>query len=268
MFIKKNEIKDFLSGPKIKLPKKCDSVRIDVGLASEAPNSAKWLLETQNRFVIGIEPVDHHWDMLCEFETADTDRPYPEFPFIQLSRNSIEHNKNKICSIGDRLFEIQCAISDVESLTNRKFFQMDRSGGASGSSSLLEPTDKHPHTIENIIDIPTIPLSFILDKLEYSDPIEHIKTDCEAHDFNVVKSLGNYIENVCFVTSEMTENYSHHKGAYDREEFLNFMSERGFGITRRRWGLLAINGGEVHFINKRLKSFIKAKGYESTTFGL
>jgi hypothetical protein len=268
MFVKKNEIEDFLSGGKIQLPKNCDSVRIDVGLAGEAPNAAKWLLETQNRFVIGIEPIDHHWDMLCEFETADTDRPYPDFPFIQLSTDSIVHNRNTIGRIENRFFGIQCAISDVDSLCYSKFFQMDRTGGASGSSSLLEPTDKHPHTIEKVLEVPTIPLSAVLGKLEYKDPIEHIKTDCEAHDFSVVKSLGDHIENVCFITSEMTENYSHHKGSYNREEFFDYMSDKGFSIIRRRWGILAINSGEVHFVNKRLKGLIKSRGYESTTFGL
>lgn len=268
MYIKKNEFANFLSGPSIQLPSNCDSVRIDIGLAGEAPNSAKWLLETKNRFVIGIEPIDHHWDMLCEFETADTDRPYPNFPLLQLSKNSIEHNKKNICSINSRFFGIQCAISDVDSLVYSKFYQMDRSGGASGSSSLLEPTEFHPHTLESITTVPTVPLSTILNKLDFSEPIEHIKTDCEAHDFNVVKSLDHHIENVCFVTSEMTVNNMHHKGAYDHEEFLDFMSDKGFCIIRKRWGVFAVNMGEVHFMNKRLKNTIKSKNYKSTTFGL
>ena len=66
----------------------------------------------------------------------------------------------------------------------------------------------------------------------------------------------------------MTENYSHHKDSYNREEFFDYMSDKGFSIIRRRWGILAINSGEVHFVNKRLKRFIKSRGYESTTFGL
>ncbi len=268
LFVSRDNLSEFLSGPNVVLPKTCDSVRVDVGLAGEAPNSAKWLLETQNRFVIGIEPVDHHWDMLCDFDTADTDRPYPDFPFVQLSKNSIEHNRHCLTTIDNRFFGIQCAISDVKSLTLKKFFQMDRSGGASGSSSLLEPTEMHPWAIEKIFDVPTIPLSAVLKKFEFFEPIEHIKTDCEAHDFDVVKSLGGYLENVCFITSEMTENYTHHKNSYDREDFLDYMSDRGFSIIRKRWGLFKINNGEIHFVNKRLRSYIKSKKYASTTFGL
>lgn len=268
MYISKDNLLQFLSGEKIKLPKSCNAIRIDVGLAGEAPNSAKWLMETRDRFVIGIEPVDHHWDMLCEFESADTDRPYPDFPLIQLSKNSIELNKESICKIDSRFFGIQCAISNVEDLHYKKFYQMDRSGGASGSSSLLEPTEKHPHTIEKIVVVPTVPLALIINKFDYYEPIEHIKTDCEAHDFNVVQSLGDHIENVCFVTSEMTGNYTHHKDAYNREEFFDFMSDKGFSVIRKRWGLFSINGGEVHFENKRLKGFIRLRGFESTTFGL
>lgn len=268
MYIKKTEIAKFVN-TSINVPQNCTAVRIDVGLAGEAPNAAKWLLETKDRFVIGIEPIDHHWDMLTHFQSADTDRPYPDFPFIQIGTDSIEQNREGIGKIRGRFLGIQCAISDVENLTTKRFYQMDRSMGASGSSSLLKPTSKHPHFVEKKINIPTLPLSLIIDQLNYSEPIEHIKTDCETHDFSVVKSLNHQLENVCFISSEMSVgNKLHHFGAYDHKEFLEFMYDHGFCVIRKRYGIFNINAGEIHFMNKRLRKHIKLKGYKSTTFGL
>lgn len=268
MYVKKSEIAKFINKT-IHLPENCTALRIDVGLAGEAPNAAKWLLETKDRFVIGIEPIDHHWDMLTQFETADTDRPYPDFPFIQLGTDSIEHDREEIGKIRGRFLGIQCAIDDVENLTFQSFYQMDRSMGASGSSSLLKPTSKHPHFVEKKITTPTISLSRIIDLLDYSEPIEHIKTDCEAHDFSVVKSLNHHLERVCFISSEMSiANKPHHFGAYDHKEFLEFMFDHGFRVIKKRYGIFNVNAGEIHFMNKRLRTHIKSKGFKSTTFGL
>ena len=145
------EIKDILEGKlddneKFKIPSGITSIKIDVGLAGEAPNSAIWLDETPDRFVIGIEPLSYHWDMLKELSTANSKREYPkDFRFIQLDRGVIELNGKEISSIGDRFCGVQCAIDDIgNKIDVVKFYEMDRTDGASGSSSLLEPSKLHP----------------------------------------------------------------------------------------------------------------------------
>ena len=170
--------------------------------------------------------------------------------------------------INGRFIGIQCAISDVVDLTYKTFYQMDRSGGASGSSSLNEPTDLHPHKIEKVITVPTIPLSSLLEKFKEPEIIEHVKTDCETHDFNVIKSAGPHLNRICFISSEMTKNTHHHHGSYNQNDFLNFMAENGFKVIRKRWGIKTVNNGEVHFMNTKLTKYIKKNKYESTTFGL
>ena len=54
------------SNSKFIIPDNINSIKIDVGLAGEAPNSAIWLDETTDRFVIGIEPLSYHWGMIKE----------------------------------------------------------------------------------------------------------------------------------------------------------------------------------------------------------
>ncbi len=48
----------------MKIPSQLKQIRIDVGLAGEAPNAALWLTKTTDRFVIGIEPLPYHWKMI------------------------------------------------------------------------------------------------------------------------------------------------------------------------------------------------------------
>ena len=41
------------------IPENIKQIKIDVGLAGEAPNSALWLSETEDRFVIGVRNIKH-----------------------------------------------------------------------------------------------------------------------------------------------------------------------------------------------------------------
>jgi len=235
---------------KFKIPDNINSIKIDVGLAGEAPNSAIWLDETPDRFVIGIEPIPYHWNMLRNLKTANSKREYPkDFRFIQLDEGIIEMNGKKLSDIGERFCDIQCAIDDVgDKLNIMDFYQMDRTDGASGSSSLLKPSEHHPHFTENIIKTPVISLESLLYYINWDKfpMIEHIKTDCEGKDFDVVKSIGKYLNRVLYITSEMTSNAHHWFDSCDPNEFIKYMKENGFRYNR-------FNGVEICFINEKLE---------------
>ena len=86
------------------IPEELKQIRIDVGLAGEAPNSALWLSQTTDRFVIGIEPLPYHWKMIKNFETSNSKRPYPKYiPLLQLEENVVKLAKkmqiSNICSL-------------------------------------------------------------------------------------------------------------------------------------------------------------------------
>lgn len=239
---------------RFRIPSEVKSIKIDVGLAGEAPNSALWLSNDKDRFVIGIEPLEYHWKMIQNFETSNTLRPYPNnMKIVQLEKGIIEMNKAKVCDIGERFCKIQCAIDDVKKLEKRKFYQMDRKNGASGSSSLLKPSEKHPHFVENEVEVDTVSLEMILDHIDWDrfPMIEHIKTDCEGHDFIVVKSIGDkYLERVLFVSSEMsTANKDHWFGSYNHDDYIKFMISRGFSVVFR-------NENDIVFRNNRIDKII------------
>tara|TARA_R100001163_G_C5053286_1_gene189874 strand:- start:1044 stop:1796 length:753 start_codon:yes stop_codon:yes gene_type:complete len=248
----------------ISIPEELKQIRIDVGLAGEAPNAALWLSETTDRFVIGIEPLPYHWKMINNFETSNSKRPYPDnFKILQLEENVVKLNRQVICDVGNRFFPIEAAIDDVSKVEKKKFYMMDRTGGASGSSSLLEPSPHHPHFIEEEIEVAVHSLEHVLDSIDWDrfEYIEHIKTDCEGKDWDVVKSIGKYLDRVVFITSEMTNNLHHWHGSGDPRQFVEFMQKSGFGV-------LGVGNGEIVFFNLSLKHKVEEDNLDFNTLGL
>jgi hypothetical protein len=248
----------------MKVPEGLKQIRIDVGLAGEAPNAALWLSQTTDRFVIGVEPLPYHWRMIKNFETSGTVRPYPEnIPLLQLEEGVVKLNREIVCEIGNKFLPIEAAIDNVKDVTTQKFYMMDRTDGASGSSSLLTPSEHHPHFIEKEIEVTTHSLEYILDKVDWGrfEYIEHIKTDCEGKDFDVVKSIGKYLSKIVFITSEMTGNLHHWHGSTDPQSFVQFMQDSGFKIIFQ-------GHGEIIFLNKALEQKVTKDKLEATTLGL
>jgi len=251
------------------IPDNINSIKIDVGLAGEAPNSAIWLDETIDRFVIGIEPLSYHWGMIKDLKTSNSKREYPkDFKFLQLNKGVIELNGQEISKIGDRFCGIECAIDDVgNNIEFAEFYEMDRTDGASGSSSLLKPSPHHPHFIQNIVKTPVVSLQSILDCIDWErfPYIEHIKTDCEGKDFDVVKSIGKYLSNILYITSEMTSNIHHWENSCNPQEFINFMIDSGFSCYHTGADLICINDkleAKHHFdITQGLLLNYKTLGY-------
>jgi len=239
-------------------------IKIDVGLAGEAPNAAIWLSETPDRFVIGIEPIPYHWKMINNYETSNSLRPYPEnFKILQLEEGVVKFNKEVICTIGDRFHKLECAIDNVKEECFKKFYMMDRTGGASGSSSLLKPTTAHPHYVEEELQVRVTSLEAILDSVDWErfPYIEQIKTDCEGNDFSVVKSIGKYLDRIVFITSEMTDNLHHWENTHNPNEFVSYMQDQGFSV-------IGLGAGEIQFGNNNLKNLVESDGLNCNTLGL
>jgi hypothetical protein len=256
---------NLIENNKFILPENIKQIKIDVGLAGEAPNSAIWLSETDDRFVIGIEPLKYHWGMIKNFETSNTLRPYPmDFKILQVDEGVIKYNRHNVGVINQRFCGLECAIDNVEGIQKRIFYQINREGGASGASSLLEPNQNHPQSnqIETILEVKTISLESILnyipfDKFGY---IEHIKTDCEGYDFEVVKSIGKYLDKVVFISSEFLKR-DLWNGKPSDNDFINFMVQNNFSI-------LSEGNGEINFINNKLQHKIKEDKLNNKTLGL
>ena len=237
-------------------------ILIDVGLAGEAPNSGNWLINSTDRFVIGIEPLDYHWSMIENYKTSNSLRPWTDaIPVVQLEEGVVKFQGKNFCEIKNRFMKVHCAVDDVDEPTKKTFYKMDRRMGASGSSSLLKPSDKHPHFIEEEIQVDVMSLETILDHIDWDrfPFIEHIKTDCEGKDFDVVRSIGKHLDKVLFITSEVSEkNFDHWEGSHDQNLFRAFMKGKGFGevVWRERFTdpNVTTTGAmyEITFINNKL----------------
>ena len=223
-------------------------INIDVGLAGDACHSAIWLSKNSDRFVIGIEPLELHWGMLENIETSESKTGYPQGSrYLQLEEGVVKLENKVVCNIGDRFCGIRCAIDDVSQPSWEHFYLMDPTDGASGSSSLLKPTDKHPHFVEDVIKTPVISLEMVLGCVDWGRIpfIEHIKTDCEGNDLDVIKSIGKYLDRVMFITTECSAtNVGHWENQYTAPGLLHFMTSKGFVLVH-------VEGADAIFANKR-----------------
>ena len=259
--IVKNTFNNIIDG-KLIIPDNIKQIKFDVGLAGEAPNAAIWISETPDRFVIGIEPIPYHWGMLHNFETSNSLRPYPHnFKIIQLEEGVVKLNRNIVGKIDNRFCGLECAIDDVDGIQRRVFYQTNRKGGASGSSSLLKPINKHPmvNDVEDIYEVNTISLSSILDYIPWDrfEYIEHIKTDCEGYDYTVVKSMGKYLNKIVFISSELLRRDWWENKTPDKE-FVRFMLDNNFSVISEK-------GGEINFVNEKLKHKINEHSLNNKT---
>ena len=250
-FIKRTGLFKNLENNVIKIPEHCTSIKIDVGLAGDAPNSALWLKGDPHVFVIGIEPLEYHCQHLYELGKPDnnTHMQHPRWPIIQLKHNAVLLNREKICDITNRFIIIKAAINNVNSFGKQKFYLNKK--GETGSSSLRKSqADKRPHLIDEVIDVDVCSLEKILNLLpaDRFDYIEHIKTDTEGMDFEVIKSIGNQIKKVIYINSEIV-----HLSSEEKTAFIKYTKDYNFE-------LIHYTNEEFFFINKRFKDLaIKQK---------
>jgi len=244
-FLETTWISKILDNNLILVPQNIKRIKIDVGLAGDAPNSALWLSDDTETFVIGIEPLDYHWKHIEKLGSPDNneDLEHPNWKILQLSNNSVQQKRNKICSIDDRFAPLKLAISNVDSPTSQTFYL--NSIGNTGSSSLVHPS-KRIVSFEKEITVDVCSLEYILNLIPWDrfDYIEHIKTDCEGLDFEVVKSIGKFLHKIVFITSELDS--FNPKGNSD---FIDFMKSNGFSVSES-------SPGNVDFKNERYNDII------------
>lgn len=235
---------------KIKIPAYCKQLKIDVGLAGDAPNSAIWLSETPDRFVVAVEPLDYHWNSIWDYKNATR----PKWRIVQRCDNAVVFEGRKIADIKDRFLPLRGAVNDVPEPTTQPFFV--NKIGETGSSSLRP--DPRTELLDKVIQVPVFSLKYVLDHIPWDrfDFIEQVKTDCEGFDWQVLKSMGNYIEKVVYVNSEIT-----HYTPGERQEFFQWMVNKGFKLVGQ-------NGYDSFFFNNRYTEQAKQLGLMCHVLGL
>jgi hypothetical protein len=239
------------------IPKDVTGIKFDIGLAGDAPNSAIWLYEDLNVFVVGVEPLSYHWDLIYEMKgKPENFYDYPtEWRIVQLKHNAVMFNRTKICDINDRFYKVQAAIDNVKEPTKKIFYE--KIPEHSGSSSLLKPVLISHIKDEILVDC--FSLEYLIDQI---DPglkkfkyIQQIKTDCEGKDFDVIKSLGKYLDKVVYINSEVVHNNEWYN-ANNPKDHKAFMLANGFEIIKD-------SQSNIDFVNKRYKELAKTINHET-----
>jgi hypothetical protein len=187
----------------INVPKHIKKIRFDIGLSYCAPNSAVWLNDSDDVFVIGVEP-----NKFC-VNSIKTNGLYCKQKGVKLSYPN------------DRFMLINCALDNVTDITEQMFYHME---GDPGTSSLLEPTDKLKYSVKEKSMVTTIPFSYLLSKIDFDrfEYIELVKTDTQGKDLDIIKSVGPFLEKIAYLNSEVNtfEFYHDNNKPNDFNEFI------------------------------------------------
>lgn len=208
------------------IPPECNRLFIDVGTAIDAPNSAAWLLDYKEAFVIGIEPSPINAEILKK------GRPHVDnLPYLCLDAGYAVLNDQKK-EIGGRFQLLECAIGNVEDPTLLPFYLTNKIN--TGCSSLLKPTSKldlifGTSCLDKVCNVPVISLKDVLDNIPFEEfgYVTYLKTDCQGTDLEAVKSCKKYLKRVLLIQMEVRTD-----GQYEKEQSIedidSFMQSSGF----------------------------------------
>jgi len=211
----------------IKIPKKIKQIKIDVGTAMNAPNSELWLNNLSDRVVFGFEPNPKS---VRELLSGDNKKYGNSYRYLNLKH------------VDNRFFLFNVAIDDC-SLQLKPFYLTKGDGG---NSSLHKPSE---FKIKDRIFVPCIRLSDFLSLIPWKRfrYIEHLKIDTQGNDLRVLKSAGDYLQRIVFISVECTaRGYEH---THTEEELDYFMGTEGFEIIPE-----TDRGGNKTYINKKYKN--------------
>tara|TARA_Y100000310_G_scaffold254566_1_gene261654 strand:- start:1705 stop:2529 length:825 start_codon:yes stop_codon:yes gene_type:complete len=222
---------------KIEIPKNINSLRLDIGASTTAPNTSNWIRDIDDCFVIVVEPV------LKNITTSAM--------FMSYSPNF----KNT--------YFIHAAVDDVEELEESLIYVTKKNIGCS-SLHLPQP---HRHEIDHEEKTTKVNLKYILDKIDWEnvnfDYIEYFKTDTQGNDINVLKSMGEYLSKIAILEIECT-TWDEYYNVPEEDEILSFLKENNFKFLKNCDDSL-VNGVYVDrlFVNK---DFLHVKDKIQTEF--
>ncbi len=247
-------MKDFLiesgflfEGDFLQLPEYVKSVKIDVGLSVNAPQTSEWLSRDSELFVIGFEPVTKNREAIMSGVSIWPTNLDPDL-------------------VGKRVMILPCALGEI-SVPSR--IDMYITKVDPGCSSLLEPIDIEVDYIESV------PLFKLEDFLQYFpfhiiEHIDHIKIDVQGTDLAVLRGLGDYLEKFMAVTIEIdTRNYHETensiKGVSDLlrvHGFRKIRTGRIFDLYRKVRGYqIELQVDDPTFINKNRIALTRIRKY-------
>lgn len=221
---------------KLIIPKEIKQIKLDVGTAMNAPNSAIWLDKLPDRIVFGFEP---NIKSIQELLSGKNRKRGSSYKYLDLKY------------INKRFFIFNLAIDDCS--PQLKSFYL--TSGDGGNSSLYLP---YNFKIKKKTYVPSIRLSDFLSLVPWGrfKYIEHLKVDTQGNDLRVIKSAGDYLKKIVFISAECTAGgyeYSHKE-----EELDKFMKDNNFEIIPG-----TDKNGNKTYVNKKYKNLINILDYST-----
>jgi FkbM family methyltransferase len=166
-----------IKNSRIYIPEFCTKVKIDVGLSSDATQSAAWLTSDPELIVFGFEPVS-------------------------TNVSNLKNNENQAIFqfINKQFFILPVALG-----SKRDSAQIHVTEEDAGRSSLMKPKNFRVAHLENI-EIFTLNDFLDLFPFEIITRIDYIKTDCQGSDLEVLEGGNRFLEKIAVITSECDDS--------------------------------------------------------------
>jgi hypothetical protein len=199
-------LSDFLQG--FEVPQKFKKIRIDIGLSYCAPNSAMWIDENPDTYVIGIEPNIHAIRKI----QSDGLRAYQKNITLKYP------NEN--------FYLLNLALDNVSEITTKKLYHTSQDVGM---SSLLEPSELISNQVKEVIDVTVCSFYHILKKIDWDrfQHVELVKIDTQGKDLDIIKSAGNLLEKIVYLNCEIN-TFNYYKNNPKPNEFDSLLIENNF----------------------------------------
>jgi len=228
------EIKD----GKIVLPDWVTSIKIDVGIAYDAPHTQNWIDADPGTIVFCFE-ANPRW--IKYLMTPPKERDYNFKDYVS-SRPGTPYKELEFDNIGRRCFIFPVALHNVSEPTTMDFYVTELSEGC---CSLLRPTPTFS-SISEVVKVPVYSLSDFFKLLPDDIIVDYIKIDVQGVDIDVIKSAGDYMsERVVYITAE-PETATYENASENTPENMNtYLTTRGFTNVRHT------NTHDPTFLNKK-----------------
>ena len=229
--LKQSGIKFFNN--KIKLPGWCKRIKIDIGLSENAPQTRVWLENQDDLIVFGFEPVKQNYKTI-------------------LKGNSKFSNKLNPGHITKKAFIINCALGNVTSMRERKIYVTAKDKGC---SSFYKP--KWPKVLKTEI-IKIFPLDEFVKLLPFEKIkfIDHIKSDCQGSDYDILKQADYTLRKTTVYTIEC-ENKKYYNTNNGVKEVSKFFKKKNF--QRYNWLTKILNKNNLKNFTVDDPTFINTK---------
>ena len=218
---------------KIFIPNHIKHVKLDVGLAYNAPHAQFWLENEEELYVFGFEPNVESIEIFSKGTTKrDPSHGAPIDPKY----------------IGKTFFPIPCALG--LSSEPVKFYKTRDCG----LCSLYKPvSDRSDFQVDAFYDVPCFHLADFFDLFPFDTHplIEFIKLDTQGADLDIVKSGHDYLKDrVIFVTME-GEDKQYVNTNNSQQEMDSYMKSIGFLRFTSRYVV------DPSYVNSRFMDYIK-----------